>query len=351
MRKLIIAALITCGALPSISQDKNKDTDGTSYYLPKTAIQLRILTEKSSFTPGEYAIYSERFLKTDAKTEESTAYRIIGMDIESIGIPDTSKLFTAKIDSKHTINSLHKTESGILLAVNTEAKTPVERSPFIPATKPALPDPRDFMTQEILEAGSKAKMAELTALEIYDTRESKNLLNKGQADFMPQDGEQLRIMLSNLKTQENALMQLFEGVTVKDTAETVITFVPEHETDKQMLFRFSKRLGIVDKDDLSGTPYYISIEDCHNIPDMPTAVEPGTKNKDDAGIYANLPGKIKLAIYNGARALSTYEMYSAQFGRTVAIQGELFSKKLNTELVFNPITGNVESIKTEMVKK
>ena len=64
------------------------------------------------------------------------------------------------------------------------------------------------MNEDILSAGSSAKMAELCALEIYDIRDSKSLLNKGQADFMPKDGEQLRIMLANLETQENALMQL-----------------------------------------------------------------------------------------------------------------------------------------------
>lgn len=35
-------------------------------------------------------------------------------------------------------------------------------------------DPRSFMTEEILIAGSTAKMAELVAKEIYNIRESKN---------------------------------------------------------------------------------------------------------------------------------------------------------------------------------
>ena len=56
-------------------------------------------------------------------------------------------------------------------------------------------NPRRYLTEEILAAGSTAKMAELTAREIYDLRENRSLLIKGQADFMPQDGQQLKLML------------------------------------------------------------------------------------------------------------------------------------------------------------
>ena len=38
-------------------------------------------------------------------------------------------------------------------------------------------NPRDFLTEEILMAGSTAKMAELVAKEIYNIRESKNALS------------------------------------------------------------------------------------------------------------------------------------------------------------------------------
>lgn len=68
-------------------------------------------------------------------------------------------------------------------------------------------NPRDFLTEEILMAGSTAKMAELVAKEIYNIRESKNALVRGQADNMPKDGEQLKIMLANLEEQEAAMTE------------------------------------------------------------------------------------------------------------------------------------------------
>ena len=241
--------------------------------------------------------------------------------------------------------------SGILLAVNAEAKRMEKPAPFMAAPKPLPLNPRDYMSQEILAAGSSAKMAELIAQEIYDIRESKSQLNKGQADFMPKDGEQMRIMLNNLNTQEAALLQMFEGVTEKDTVETTITFVPNKAVDKQVLFRFSKKFGLVDADDLSGEPYYISIEDLHKQVEN-TAIDTSDKKaKDDAGIYANLPGKIKATLYRSENQIAEYEVYAAQFGITAPMDNELFSKKLLTSLVYDPTTGHVETISTEMIKK
>jgi hypothetical protein len=75
------------------------------------------------------------------------------------------------------------------------------------------------------------------------------------------------------------------------------------------------------------------------------------KSKDDAGIYANLPGKIKATLYRSENQIAEYEVYAAQFGITAPMDNELFSKKLLTSLVYDPTTGHVETISTEMIKK
>ncbi len=75
-------------------------------------------------------------------------------------------------------------------------------------------NPRDFLTEEILMASSTAKMAELVAKEIYQIRESKNALLRGQADNTPSDGAQLKIMIDNLNQQEDAMTKMFSGSNV-----------------------------------------------------------------------------------------------------------------------------------------
>ncbi len=326
--------------------------EGTTYYLPRTAVNITLLLEKTTKTPGEYYMYSERFLKkNDVCSTPQTAWRIIDTKMYTIGIPDTSKMFTPLIDGKHTIYKVKLSPEGVILAVNEEAAPQTLPVPFVPAQKPTPLNPRDYMSQDILSAGSIAKMAELTAQEIYDIRESKGQLNKGQADFMPKDGEQLRIMLKNLDKQEEALLQMFEGTTVKDTSEITVTFIPNQEVNKQVLFRFSKQLGMLDRDDLGGTPYYISVEDLHHTATNEATLSDMKKRKDDVGIYANLPGKMKVSLYQGAALLASKDFNAAQFGKTEPLDPELFGKKLMTNLIYNPVTGNIESIKTELTKK
>lgn len=347
---IALAALMMPAAAGMQAQEAGMSVEGSSYYLPQTALRFALQIEKSTYTPGEFAGYASRYLKrNDVSLSPLTTYRIVGLKLTSVAQPDTAKFFTAKADAKHSIRSLERDDNGVLIAVNAQPRKVELPKPFRPAPKPAPLNPHDYMTEEILSAGSKAKMAELCVTEIYDIRENKSMLNKGQADFMPKDGEQLRIMLRNLDTQEDALMQLFVGTTEKDTLEQIVTFVPTREVDKQLLFRFSKYLGMTDTDDLGGSPYYIKIEDLHSMPTL-NGVTDTRKDKDNVGIYVNLPGKIRASVYNGNALMGAYELYAAQFGKLESISGEMFSRKYTTSIVLNPVTGSIEKIETEAVK-
>ena len=345
-----IAAMAVSAGSTAAAQEP-LSVEGSSYYLPQTVLRFSLLVEKTTYTLGDFAMYASRYLKrNDVKLEPSTTYRIVKLNLNSEAQPDTSKFFTAKADAKHSIRSLERDANGVLVAVNAKPRALDRPKPFAPAPKPRQLNPRDFMTEEILNAGSSSKMAELCVQEIYDIRENKSLLNKGQADFMPKDGEQLRIMLRNLDNQENALMQMFEGTTVRDTVETFVQYVPTREVDKQLLFRFSRYLGMTDSDDLGGSPYYIKVEDLHSMPQLDGSVAEGKKDKDNVGINVCLPGKIRVSVYNGNALMGAFELYAAQFGKTESISGEMFSKKYTTSLVLNPITGSIEKIETEMIK-
>ena len=74
-------------------------------------------------------------------------------------------------------------------------------------------------------------MAELIAQDIYEIRESRNLLVRGQADNMPKDGEQLRLMLNQLDKQDMAMTGLFSGITTKDTTEHIMTIIHQERRE------------------------------------------------------------------------------------------------------------------------
>lgn len=319
--------------------------EGTSYTLPKNGMNFTVKVEKTQYTPGKFCQYAERYMKEKVSQQPSTTYRIIGISMDATAVPDTAKRFTLITDKKHTIDKVTCSPSGQLLAINADAQPLRQQAQvFTPAKKPAPLNPNDYMTEDILSAGSTAKMAELSAKEIYDIRDSRNSLSRGEADNLPKDGAQLALMYANMNRQEAALSQLFYGTTVKDTAWTQVSFMPEKE-GRSVLFRFSKYYGLVDAGDLSGTPYYI------NVADERTAVEPETvegkkEDKNDIGLRVALPSKIKATLTCEGKTIDTYEISAAQFGYVESLSGELFGKKQSSQIVLDPLTGSVRSIKS-----
>lgn len=324
---------------------------GTTYYLPKTALRFSFLIEKTTYTPGQFAAYSGKYLKkTDVSLEPSTTYRIAAIRMTPTAMPDSAKQYTLMLDKKISITEVDRDPTGILLAINTKGKGIEEPAAFKPATQKPILNPRNYMNEDILTAGSTAKMAELCAQDIYEIRDSRAQLSRGQADFMPKDGAQLKIMMDNLDTQEAALLQTFEGITQKDTTETILTFIPAKSVEKQLFFRFSKWTGITDLDDLGGAPYYISISDEQNIPENAPVAGEEKKSKEDFGLYVNIPDKIKVTLYKHEQPLKTYELWAGQFGKTENLSSELFGKKTTTRLLLNPLTGSIEKIESEIQK-
>ena len=324
-------------------------SEGVVYFLPKTAILITVQIEKTTYTPGDFCRYADRYLRLkDVSDEPTVTYRITGIRQEAVSTADTKKRFAVKFDPKTVAANIALSDDGVLLAINATPKPIPLQQPFKSAVRPEPINPRQYMSEEILAAGSTAKMAELTAQDIYEIRESRNLLVRGQADNMPKDGVQLNLMLNQLDKQDRSLTSLFSGTIQKDTLEKTMTIVPNKESKQSLLFRFSKKLGLVDDDDLAGVPYYIMIEDLHAIP-MPDPEEK-KKQKQEEGVYVNVPGKMKASIYNAEGVIVTNEFPAAQFGNVELLSGALFNKRYATHLWINPVSGAIDRLEAEQPK-
>ena len=328
-------------------------TDGAVYFLPKTVVKLQVLVEKTTYTPGDFARFAQRYLRlSDVGQEPTVNYRLLGVRISPAAVPDTTKGYAVKFNPKTVAPHVVLSADGLLLAINTEARAVETPAPFTPAPAQPQPDPRQYMNEEILSAGSTAKMAELTAREIYDLRENRNLLIKGQADFMPTDGAQLRLMLSQLDQQDRVLSSLFTGTTRCDTTESVVTIVCDGPIQRQLAFRLSRKLGLVDNDDLAGVPYYIIIDDLHSVPVPDKEADAKVKKKPfEAGIYVNVPGRMRVTLQLGdGRDVASAELPAPQFGNVELLSAELFNKRYTTRLWLNPLTGAVDRLEAEQPK-
>jgi len=320
--------------------------EGVSYFLPKTAFRVTIITEKTVTKPGDFFKYANRYLRLpNVPTEEKVEWSIKSIKLEPFGVPDKDKAYSIKIKSKTVAPLVGLSSDGILLSINTEAVEEV--LPELPEPIPAVQqeNPRSYMTQEMLAAGSTAKMAELCAEEIYDLRDSRNALIKGEADNTPKDGAQLQLMLNQLDKQTAALESMFKGTQQTSTEVTSFNFLPNEETDKDILFRFSQKLGIVDEDDLAGAPIYVSVKRTDTLPKTEVDEDIAKKKaKMEKGIYYNVPARTKVTIFNNQQEFYSTELPMGQFGVVEILSNTLFDKQATTKVTFFQTTGGTKDI-------
>ena len=316
--------------------------EGVVYYLPKTQLEIKVTATKVNYTPGELCQYANRYLRLQGiSSHPNEHWEINSIRVNTIGVPDAEKAYSIKVKDKMVTSQVELTEDGIIKAINTKAPENEKIRPEKPAEKIKRIDPRNFMTEEMLMAGSTNKMAELIAKEIYNIRESKNSLTRGQADYMPQDGAALKIMLNNLEEQEKALTEMFSGFTER-TEKTFTFYVePKQEITNQVVCRFSTKLGVVKEDNLAGEPIYISVT---NESTLPPADEEAKAKKKLNGVIYNIPGKGNVTIKGLGKTYCNNELIITQFGETEVLTDNLFNKKVNTRVIFNSVTGGIMKI-------
>ena len=317
-------------------------SDGVTYMLPKTKIRVKVRIVNTVYTPGEFSKYAERYLFVkDAIEEKRSEWSIEGISVDYIGVPDTSKVYTVKLKDKTVAPLVSLSDDGLLLSINEIVQSPVEEPLEADKTEELNEDGRKYLTAEALAASTVAKMAEVTSKEIYDIRDSKNELTRGKADYMPQDGEALKIMLQKLDTQEKALVAMFTGNTVKSYTTKIVEIVPDSDITDKIIFRFSRLLGMLDPDDLAGEPYSITVADQHTVT-MPTEEE--LEERKITGVVYNLPSKADVKISSGKNVVFSGEAPFGQFGTTDQLMPVLFNKDVQTKVKFNSVTGAVSDI-------
>ena len=320
---------------------------GVTYMLPQTEIEIVVHATRHTYTPGEFCRYAERYLRLTGVSDETKTYWTLDkVETRTIGVPDKNNVYFVKLKDKTVAPLMELTEDGIVRSINMpfsgdKGSKPQRENKVSQPTRPI--DPRNFMTEEILMASSRAKMAELTAKEIFSIRESKNALIRGEADNMPTDGEQLKLMLDNLKIQEEAMTALFTGKEEKESTTFTIRLTPR-EMKEEVVFRFSQKLGPVDKDDLSGAPIYMNISNLET-PTLASTEEDKKKEKEGPeGVVYNVPGRAQVCVTYGKQTLFDGEMPITQFGTQECLAPVLFNKKATTKVLFDTTTGGLIKI-------
>lgn len=347
---LAIAALLASAAqaqsVTKLSPSKANDY-GLVYSLPYTVLDITIETEYTEKQPGEFYNYARRNLNiSDAITSPSQTAMVKSITIVPRGEADTANRWLMQFKSGQSIFVVLN-DANLPVAINVE-KVPAAPVVELPQPRKSQPTPleteayRQAVTQDMTLSSSASKRAQLATERIFELRENRNDLISGQAENTPPDGKSLQLALDNLSAQEAALTAMFAGTTRTWTQVNTITYVPDSvEVSNQVIARLSPIKGLVDADDLSGEPIYLSM----------SILSKGEEPLDDKGlprpfpkngIAYNIPGTALFSIsYDGAE-IASQQIDITQLGITYGLDPKIFTdKKSPAYLLLNPINGAI----------
>lgn len=320
---------------------------GLIYSLPRTVVDITIEAEHTEKTPGEFYNYAKLKLgKNDAITKKDKSVAIKSVTIVPRGIADPDNRWLAQFKAGSTPYMI-LADNNCPVAVNTEQIVETE-AVELPEPVEAAPTPLETaaagqaITQEMTLSSSLSKRADLAAQRIFELRETRSDLISGQADNTPPDGKSLQLALDNLSAQEAALTAMFEGTTKKYTTVSTITFEPDSESINDELFvRLSPVDGIVDANDLSGAPIYISV-DILEQGELPVDEKGITKTFPKGGLAYTIPGRAVISLTYNGQTIAREEVSLAQLGVTFGLDPKLFTdKKQPSKLQLDPTTGAI----------
>lgn len=352
----LITLLTTSGinAQNTVRKEAVKANDfGVTYTLPKSAPEITIDYSKKTKTAGEFYKYAERYLSiSDPIVENSVEYEINAIEAETVGIPDTKNTFLVELRPGTPAAYVTLTDDGMICAINTDYKFPEKaKETKVQLPKKAL-DARQYFTEEILRAGSSAKQAELVAKQIYKIRESRNDILTGDADNMPPDGDAYKLVMQQLDEQEAALTQLFLGKEeIVAMKKTIRIDLGDKEIPEMIVCRFSKKLGVVESNDLAGEAIYLSLKSREPLQPL-TLSDKDAKEREkkfEKGIVYNIPGKATLQIEYNNKVYVNKECDVIQFGTQDVLGQKLFGDKNNPlKVVFHPSLGAIKQTGTTL---
>ena len=324
---------------------------GVQYMLPKTVLTVTVEYSQTLMKAGPYARYASRYLgipEAEVPQEDQTYYTLDKISVSEKGIPDKDQSYLVLFKPKTTAPFVYLTDDGLLCTINAEYQPealPIPAGNTATAAVSDLPklNPQSIYTEEYLRAGSVLKRAEVAAKNIFRIRESRQDLLTGEVENVPKDGEAMRIILGNLDAQEKLWIELFTGTVESKACSKEFTVEPVDEIMKEILFRFSIHFGVVDADDLSGSPVYWNLKNLKTVEIRPP--DPKKKAKEPQSIVYNIPGKGEIEIYSAAQKLSSKVLNITQFGTTEILATTLLEeKKVPVRIYFYPETGGIRQI-------
>ena len=313
------------------------------YYMPKTELVITLSYECVKQEPGIFYQYAQRYLGAkNIVTEKKTTYRLSDIALSTQASADTDRAYKVNAQKSYQLQLLSLTTDGRLVGYNISKEV---KGNEVKCKQTDVPKEKQETLMPLLEeqfmAGSVAKMAEGAAKQIYRIRETRLNILGGDVEHVPADGQAMQLVLDELDKQEQALVALFVGTTHVTQHTHTFRYLPADDVEKEVVCRISKHTGIVDKDDLSGEPVYLTLK-AHKQ-SLQTAYMADPKSTIPSQLYYNLPGTADICLqcqtFNIAQSVTV-----AQYGIAIPLAMDLFTSKQKNSIYIHPETGNILSI-------
>lgn len=353
MKKYLLSGMLVAISCMTFAQVVRENEAAVVYYMPKTELVIHIDYEVVTQTPGVFYQYAERYLgaeeiimenntncqlravriATESSADTERAYKVTaqkGINTQLVSLSEDGRLVGYGIENaslQFSERSQGELQNGSKAAYSLEAKSE-ELMPLL---------------EEQFMAGSVAKMAEGAAKQIYRIRETRLNILAGDVEHVPADGKAMELVLNELDKQEQALVALFVGKTQVTHHTHAVRYVPGESVEKEVVCRLSAHNGIVDKNDLSGEPLYLTL-----VAKKQTLLPAGIADKNTPSlsqIHYNLPGEAQVALTFKGKQIAEQTVAVAQYGVAIPLAQELFTGKTVPTIQISAETGNILEIR------
>ncbi len=329
-----------------LTADKHNEY-GLVYTLPNTALKIEVTARRTSAVAGPYWQYAKKYIGTDDVVRENyVKWEITGVKVTPYGVADTETRYMMQL-KPGALTYIQVGENDMLLSINKEVQAPVvdlAGPAWMRRREPNIDAYLQYVDEDFISSQSSAKRAQMLAQSLMDVRDAKVSLTRGTAESMPSDGRQLEIMLESLKSQEDALMAAFRGITDEMQVTSIYTYVPGDREASEVLFRMSDFAGFVDKTDYSGDPVTIEISNLTQA-ELPKDAKGEVKKLPKDAVIYTIPGVASIAVTYKGNTLWSGRQELAQCGVKFGVAPSLFSdKRARSFAIFDTATGALKEI-------
>lgn len=340
---IVLMSTLLSGTAQTNVQHYNAESGiatGITYNLPQTEIVVEANARYTISKPGPFYQYAERYLGTkDVVTTESRTWQLENIEIKRHTKSDPKRCYQIMPCKKGVSNNISYFRDNIIAGINSPlAKKSHNKRNEVSEIDTLITFDMSKLNAETLIASSIPKMAETAAQQIYNIRESRTALLSADVDHMP-DGKALKAMLNNLDKIEKELIALFVGKTKSYTTIKQYTLLPEDDMSNHIIFRISSINGLVDPDDMLGTPIYLNLKGKY----LAEPTNSKKKSPKKLGFYYIVPGEATITILNNNKIVATRTLIMPQFGYTANLPLDI-TDQLGSKIIYNPHHGTIKAI-------